>query len=211
MKKKQNFQKGIIAVAILAAVMLYLAGVFSGLYANKIIREETQANLTSLREYVGILEETVKTQQLEQDFADTLDTRNRCQFSELSMNNLFSQLRNYWQKLPFRLEDYEKTNTVSNDLKLQYTTASLQTWIIAKGVYGKCNTTLIPVLYFYSKNCSECIEQGKQLDEVQRNVANETAKAIVFTVDLEAPDPVILRLKNHYNITRTPAIIINED
>lgn len=210
MKKRQNFQKGVIAIALIVAIILYLAGVFSGLYASRVIREETQANLTSLRAYVGVLEESVKTQQLEQGFANTLDTKNQCQFSELSMNNLFTQLRGYWEELPFRIEEYEKSNTVSKELKLQYTTATLQTWITAKGVYSKCNTTLIPVLYFYSKNCSNCVEQGRQLDEVQRIVANESGKAIVFTIDIGAPEPMINRLVNYYNITKTPAVIIND-
>jgi len=40
----------IILFAILASVILYLAGVFSGLYANKILKESTDKDIYNLKE-----------------------------------------------------------------------------------------------------------------------------------------------------------------
>ena len=50
MNVKVTHRKAIIIVAIIVSLFLYLAGVFSGLYANKIFEERTEQNLNLIRE-----------------------------------------------------------------------------------------------------------------------------------------------------------------
>ena len=110
---------GIIFFAIIASVLLYLAGVFSGLYANKIIKEKTEQDIQVLKEetlqdfediqtYVNFLNTNLENMQLEQTFMETLSQEEMCNFSKISLNELFKQLNFYWKRLPFRPEEYEK-------------------------------------------------------------------------------------------------------
>ena len=48
--KTPSRRKGIIFLAIVISVILYLAGVYSGLYANKIIKEETEKDIETIKE-----------------------------------------------------------------------------------------------------------------------------------------------------------------
>ena len=199
----------LIIIAAVISILLYFAGVLSGLYANTIIKAETQESLLSLKNYVDLLDTNLKSIQMEQTFAESLNHEQKCSFSSISMNNLISQLGEYWKRLPFRIEEYEKQNELSQEylaLKQEYTQLSIRTWIHARNAYYQCNTSLVPVLYFYSSECKDCLEQGKQLDILQKNNSNGS-KIMVFTVDMDSDELIVKSIKEYYNLISAPAII----
>ncbi|MFH1408871.1 MAG: hypothetical protein ABIH34_03115 [Nanoarchaeota archaeon] len=202
-------KKGIIIVAIIVSILLYAAGVLSGLYANRLIKQETEQGLQFLKNYIDLLDENLDSVQLEQAFTETLEPEQRCSFSTIAMDDLMQDLSFFWERLPFRIEEYERGRQLSEEylqLKEDYTIISLRTWITAKSIYDSCNTEFIPVLYFYSRSCDVCVDQGKELDALKRTLDKE---AMVFTIDIDADERIILRLQQFYNITQTPAIIID--
>ena len=214
----------IIFFAIIISAILYLSGVFSGLYANKLIKESTQKDIFNLKtetskdlgllqNYIDFLDSNLKDMQLEQTFIETLNDEERCIFSSISLNDLFSQLSYYWSKLPYRIEEYEKYNELSEEyktLKKQYAHVSIRTWILARSQYKKCNINLIHGLYFYSADCEECVKQGEQIDILGRNIKQQGAEIIMFPIDFYLKEPIVENLKKYYNIKSTPAIVIND-
>ncbi len=213
-KKKPSISRAsIITFAIIISIMLYGAGVLSGLYANKIVKEETRETVESLEEYVDILDQNIKSAQLEQIFIETLDHEDMCKYSSISMNRLVGQLREYWARLPFRIEAYEQNAELSENylsIKKDYTQLSIRTWIIANSIYEKCNTDLIPVLYLYDINCSSCVEQGQELDRLQQFIFKKSGEILIFTVDIDSDELLLNNMATYYNITSTPAIIVND-
>ena len=214
----------IILFAIITSIILYLSGVFSGLYANKLIKESTQKDIFNLKtetskdlellqNYIDFLDSNLKDMQLEQTFIETLNDEQRCIFSSISLNDLFSQLSYYWSKLPYRIEEYEKYNELSEEyktLKKQYAHVSIRTWILARSQYEKCSIDLIHGLYFYSADCDECVKQGEQLDILGRNTKQQGTEIIMFPIDFYLKEPIVENLKKYYNIKSTPAIVIND-
>ncbi len=214
----------IILFAILASVILYLAGVFSGLYANKILKESTDKDIYNLKEktskdlgvlqsYVDFLDVNLKSMQLEQTFSETLTSSQMCAFSMISLNELFKQLSYYWDRLPYRIEEYEKYNELSEDYKLlkqQYAHLSIRTWILARNQYEKCGMNVTHGLYFYSADCKECIEQGEQLDKLNNKVELSGKEMVMFPIDFNMDEPIVSNLKKYYRIDSTPAVIIND-
>ena len=217
-------RRHIIFFAIIISVILYLAGVFSGLYANKLVKESTQKDIFNLKtetskdlellqNYIDFLDSNLKDMQLEQTFIETLNDEQRCIFSSISLNELFSQLSYYWSKLPYRIEEYEKYNELSEEyktLKKQYAHVSIRTWILARSQYEKCNINLIHGLYFYSADCDECVKQGEQLDTLGKNIKQQGMEIIMFPIDFYLKEPIVENLKKYYNIKLTPAIVIND-
>mgnify|MGYP001324772328 FL=1 len=215
----------IILFAILASIILYLTGVFSGLYANKIFTEETKKDIFKLKRetkldlnllenYIDLLDSNLKSMQLEQIFIETLTGEKMCAFSTISLNQLFSQLGYYWERLPFRLEEYERYNEPSEEynlLKEQYAHISIRTWIIARNQYEECSKDLIHGLYFYSADCEECIEQGEQLDELNRKAKEKGKDVVIFPIDFHMNESIVTNLKKYYGINTTPAITINDN
>jgi len=224
MTEQSPKRRHIIIFAVAISIILYLAGVFSGLYANKLIKESTQKDIFKLKaetskdldilqSYVDFLDSNLKDMQLEQTFVETLSNEEMCSFSAISLNELFGQLSYYWSKLPYRIEEYEKYNQLSEEyktLKKQYAHVSIRTWILARSQYEKCNINLVHGLYFYSADCEECINQGEQLDILGKNINHRGREIIMFPIDFYMKEPIVENLKKYYGIKSTPAIIIND-
>jgi len=219
-QKRKTF---IIFIAIIASIILYMSGVISGLYANKLIKEATEQDINTLKKetaqeleilqnYIDYLDSNLNNMQLEQTFSETLTIDQMCEFSKISLDGLFKQLGYYWDKLPFRLEEYEKFNEPSEEynlLKQQYAQVSIRTWILARNQYEKCDTDIVHGLYFYSADCDKCIEQGEQLDELNRKVIAQGKDIVMFPIDFYMNETIITNLKKYYGIQSTPAVIIN--
>ena len=220
-QKKRNY---IIVFAIIASVVLYLSGVLSGLYANKIaekstandissLKLETSKDLNVLQRYVNFLDTNLKNMQLGQTFTESLTEEEMCSFSTISLNELFNQLRYYWDRLPYRIEEYERYNEPVEEynlLKQQYAHLSIRTWIMARSQHEKCNIDLVHGLYFYSADCEKCIKQGEQLDRLNSMVTGEGREIVMFPIDFYLEQPIVNNLKEYYGINVTPAIIIND-
>lgn len=223
-KKVAKKRTGIITLAIFVSIILYLAGVFSGIYSNRLSKAETQKDISSfkeetkqdigdLREYIVFLDSNLKSMQLEQIFIETLSQDEMCSFLGISLEELVKQLNFYWSRLPFRLEEYERNNKPSEEyllLKEQYTHLSIRTWLLAKKQYDKCRMNIVHGLYFYSADCEECVKQGEQIDKLSKMVSNAGSSMIMFPVDINSEESIIQNLKRYYGIHSTPAIIIND-
>jgi len=223
--QNQKKKTGIIVVAVIVSIVLYLAGVFSGLHANKLIKEETEQDIYTLKEetkqdleslqnYVDFLDKSLKNMQLEQTFMETLTSEEMCAYSAISLDELFNQLGYYWDRLPFRMEEYERYNEPSEEynlLKQQYAHLSIRAWIIAKNQYEKCNKDMVNGLYFYSADCEECIAQGEQLDDLNKKMKDLNKDMVLFPIDFFLNDTIVVNLKKYYSIKSTPALIINNE
>ena len=223
-EKKTTNKNRIILIVIILSIILYFTGVISGLYANKIIKEETKRDignlqvrteqtLDSLQSYVTFLDNNLKDMQLEQVFIESLSPNDMCNFLNISLNELIRQLGYYWNKLPYRLEEYEKNNKLSEQyilLKEQYSHLSIRTWIIAKSEYDKCSMDVVHGLYFYSRDCEICVKQGEEIDKLNKKVLARGSEMIMFPIDFNSNQSIVKDLKKYYGINSTPAIIIND-
>lgn len=217
-------RKIVITIAILVSIGLYFMGVLSGLYANKVVKEETKRdigslkketeyNLESMQSYINFLDTNLKNMQLEQGFVESLPPEKACNFSMISLSELVSHLGYYWSRLPYRLEEYEKNNKISDEyvlLKSEYAHISIRMWILAKTQYEKCNMSLVHGIYFYSADCGVCVKQGEEIDKFSKRVLTDTKEIIMFPIDFNINQSIINNLKKYYGINSTPALIIND-
>ncbi|MBU0757597.1 MAG: hypothetical protein KKF44_06010 [Nanoarchaeota archaeon] len=214
MKKIIKSRKKLIIISVILSILLYLAGVLSGLYANKMIEKKTQEEIDFIKNYVDVLTAGIETIQVQESFTSGLSPKKACEFSALSYNDLEDRLSYFWESFPYRIEEYERYNKVSEEylaLKESYTKLSIRAWVMAKNNYKKCNKTLIPVLYFYSKECATCIKQGEELDGFKQEMETKGKKVIVFTIDFNSDEQIVKLIKSYYDITDIPAVIIQEN
>lgn len=233
-KPTQKTRNTIILLAVVLCIVLYLAGVLSGLYANTILKKETKEDLTELEErtqkdlqilkeetteyledlqvYIDFLDSNLRNLQLQQAFVDTLSNGEKCEFLQISMNELVSKLGFYWERLPYRMEEYELTNEPTEEyslLKEQYTQISIQIFALAKKLNEQCGADIVYGLHFYSSDCKECVKQGEQLDIFNQLVRQSGADIVLFPVDFLSEDIIVTNLRSFYQINETPALVIN--
>lgn len=110
-------------------------------------------------------------------------------------------LTSYENKKMFNKEDYEL-------LRRRYFLLELRTYSLIKNLKDKCGlSNFNTILFFYDPNHEESLKQGSALDKVVLNNKN----LYVFSIDRTFDEPFINLVKEHYNITTSPMIILNYD
>jgi len=210
-------RRSLIIISVIFALALYVAGLLSGLsfskFMEKNIEQKTKADINDIVEYVKSLDSDLQSIQIQESFVQSLNEKDTCRFADVYFSQINQNLNYFWKVLPARLEEYERTTEPTQEyleLKRQYTKLSLRAWIISKDNYQKCNTKIIPVLYLYSANCTDCVKQGEVLDNVKNFLAAENKSLIVFTVDSAYKEAALDLVKKYYGISAVPAIIIND-
>jgi len=211
MKKKRNTK--VIVIAVIISIVLYIAGLFSGLSFNKVIEQKTERDIGFLVDYVDNLDNELQSIQVQELFINNLDDEAKCEFADTYFSQIESSLSYYWDVLPVRLEQYEQGNELSDEyikIKRDYTRLSLRAWIISRDNLEKCNSSTIPLLYFYSTDCEDCVKQGEILDDLKTTLAYRGKSLLAYTIDFNSKEPTVGLIKKYYGIQSVPAIVVNE-
>ncbi len=187
--------------AAVLTIILYVLGIFTGFFLYKSQMEETSKELETLRVKLENL-------QLENMYLTTNQGSLSCKFLSVSLKNLEKKIMEFSKRLPRRLESYEKYGKVNSEyekLKRDYMLLSLRTWILASSIKDRCGRDIIPILYFYSKDCDTCVKQGEELDKIRSD-----PRVMIFVVDYNLDEPIVKIIEDSYNVTTVPSLIIDE-
>ncbi len=198
-RKKIYFYAGILTI------VLYVLGVFTGVYISQ--RSPSQQIFTQLNSEIQALKKNLESIQLQQLYISS-EAGMGCSFLISDINKIQEDLGYFYQRLPKKLEVYEssgETDQQYEELKKEYMLVSLRVWLLSSIAKDKCKKDVVPILYFYSKNCTECIEQGNVLD----NIRNSTPSIAIFTIDLNLDEQIVKTIKDTYGIKKTPALVVH--
>lgn len=212
--KKKKIPKRVYIFSLVLSLILYVAGILTGILTERYLTSKTWREIQELQRNIEKIRYDVENLQLQDMLFLTLGRKESCEFLSSLMSEIENELSIFWSKLPPRLEEYELFEEVPesyNKLKKDYTFVALRAWIISLNLKEQCDPNILPVLYFYSRNCEECLKQGYAMDRFR-----ELAKAIgktpmVFTLDLEMEEPVLLVIRRIYNLTEAPSIILDSN
>jgi hypothetical protein len=202
--KKQN---RVYLLAGLTSVILYMVGVFTGAIIYNYAENKAYQELSRLDDEISGYNKDLEAIEFQQLYL-TSDQELGCKFIIASLNNVHKDLGYFWSSLPEKLEIYEKYYPVDENyqnLKKKYMTATIKAWLLSLSVRDKCNEDITPILYFYSADCDDCIEQGYILDTIK----NDT-NAMVYTVDINLELEAIKIIKDSYKIGTVPTLLIND-
>lgn len=92
-------------------------------------------------------------------------------------------------------------------LKKNYIISLIQLWSYWELFKSNCNSSVNTILYFYSiKNCDNCQAQGFVLSYLKETYPD---KIMIFALDKDEDLYSLDLLKNVYNVTTAPTLIIN--
>jgi hypothetical protein len=216
-KRQALSRRSILILAAVLSIALFAAGLISGLAVSKIVEQQAQQRaqqeMTFFVDYVNKLDDELSSVQVQEAFVNSLDEKQRCGLADAYFSQVAKNLNYYWQRLPARLEAYEQGRELSPEylqLKAEYTKLSLRAWLIARGNERDCHSDVRPVLYFYSADCADCVAQGEILDHVKAAMQMENQTVLPFTVDINETEPGLTLIREYYNVTRVPALIIDD-
>ena len=203
-RKKYGF---IIFVSVIITFSLYGAGVLSGLYANRLIKQNTEKELEEVNTQIDQFRDKIHGIQVQQNFFNYLEED--CDFSLIYLDYVFRDLDYFWNKFPYRIE--EDVFPEYSDLKKEYSFLAIQAWMISSQYAEVCSSDLIPVLYLYGRDCSQCVQQGEILDELKIQMQSENKEVLVFAIDLDLNKEIISPILDYYNVSTPPILILNGD
>ncbi len=202
MKVQRNISSGRIFIALIITVLIFCLGISLGLLldSQRIQWSETQAkeqraDYESLRWQYLFLTSAENKEETCISLKVALDT---------SVNDLgasLDKIQNYRKQTQLNDKEYtiiERTYVIDN----------LKYWLLAKKTKEECGADYSIILYFFSdKSCSICPDQGTILTYYKQKYEE---KLLVFPInlDLESQESSLKIVKDVYNITSFPTLII---
>lgn len=180
-------------LALIVTVAIFLLGA----YVGQIVDVQVTETLMEQMEYY--FEESASMQVM-------LLFEDSPSFCPLYMNES-DNLEEITINLGEQLTYFEEVKGVNDeDLKRQYFLLETKSYLFAKKINDVCGIEKNLILYFYSSDCEKCKEQGNELTSFSHEFEGDLR---IYSFDGELNSPVVEGLKNEYNITAYPSIVIN--
>ena len=204
-KKQLNVKTLLSALAI--AGILFVSGVYTGYSINK---ERLSAIEVDMRDVVKNIEDF----QLQFLFFDTLGGDAACPLLADSLKNINKRSYEIGRKLTENNPDSGEITDYNyyEDLRERYGRVLTSYWLLSTKMKGVCKSQDKTVIFFIEKeacrkqNPNLCEAQGFVLDNLKR-IFEE--KLLVFTLHADLKEPSVKALKNYYNITGYPSLVID--
>jgi len=196
-------------IAGLTSIILYIVGIFTGAAIYQYTQSKTNQEFDILRSEIYGYEDDLNSIELEMLYLASSQGELGCKLILTSLNRVQSDLGYFWDNLPQKLEVYERDNSPDENyelLKKEYMTISLKAWLLSLSLKEKCGLDSTPLLYFYSRNCDDCVEQGEIIDSVR---VERDLK--VYTIDLNLDSDIVSTIKEAYGIQTAPSLLIDEN
>jgi len=146
--------------------------------------------------------------QMQYAFIDQLSQEKNC----LAVQKTFEQNINNLESTRIRLENFDRDATLNKNeldlLKNEYILAQLRYWLLAERTRELCGADVVSILYFFSdeKECPDCEKQAFVLTYLKKKFKD---KLLIFSFDSNfESEPMIPLLKNTYNVSIYPTIVI---
>jgi hypothetical protein len=189
-----HFKKYILLITALLVLFVFISGIFLGRMLSRFESERVS-------QFIKDNELNTESYLIEQELISF--ERDSCEFAKEKISDLSNELADIGRKLviPDAKEELGPENY--RFLKIKYHLMQIRTYILFKKLIDSCNISPNLVLYYYSIGDKDSEEQGLILDEI---VAELDTK--VFAIEFNYSEELKF-LESYYNITTTPATIIN--
>lgn len=190
----------IIISAFIISALLFLSGIYVGYSIN---REKLSSIETKLIEITS----DIQNFQLEFLFLDVLGENATCPL----LADTLSEINKESYDIGTRLTSYGSEGEIQDyneymSTKREYSRLLIGYWLLANKLKTSCKLEANTIVYFFSKECESCDDQGFVLTYFKKQ---EGENLLVFALDGDLDEPSIQVLKRHYNILSYPALIIN--
>jgi len=196
--------KKVLLKTLALTALIFTIGLFAGIFLDNIRLENVKTRMTEI-------DNLWNDARLLQSYIQRLSDGNSTSYCGFLLEeNLKAGDKIY--KEGSLVEEYEKTNRFTPTPVLEkerYALLDLQFWLNSIDLKRICNANYSTVIYFYSQY-NKTVEQGFQ-DRVLWELKQKCGPQIIyitFPADMEIT--TIEVIKNVYNVTKIPAVLINE-
>jgi hypothetical protein len=126
---------------------------------------------------------------------------------DITSDVLSQELNTLAQKLTYSEQNLNNNSSDLLRLKTYYTLLQIKDYLLMKKISVKCGTKPVFILYFYSKDCTECEQQGYVLTYLREQYPDLR----IYSFDYNLDNPALHTLISLYKVKNTlPALVIND-
>ncbi len=197
MKKKLDSTTLIAAIVI--STLLFIGGVVVGYSINR-------EKLSVIENEMSDITRAIENFQLQFLFFDVLEESAACPLLIATVSDINEASYKIGSRLtaqdsPDQIQDYAEYNT----LKKEYSRVLVSYWLLANKLKNTCESNATTVIYFYSKDCPACDDQGFVLTYLK---SKEGENLLIFALDGNLDEPSVKALKEYYRVNEFPSLII---
>jgi hypothetical protein len=189
--------KGKDVTALTYTLVIGMAAIlfFCGILIGNLLAQHKIGDVTNI-------EEELRTQTIGAEIQYQLLLQETCNY--LNADSLSKELVDVGSQLDTLEQRRGSEDTEVLQLKNRYAILEIQHWLFTERAKQQCNTTDIPVLYFYDTKCASCKQQG----EILTTVRASHPYLRVYSFDVNLSNPALDLLKQKFNIKSTPTLVI---
>jgi len=180
------------------SLIIYLSGIFTGFYIQKSTIEYTEQR-------IQLLQRRLENVQLEYMYLSTMGKDVSCNLLSVLVDETNKELWDIGKQL-VSLENTKEDSERISELTSEYSLLSVRAWILNSYTTERCEENKVVILYFYSVPCSECIQQGRILDELREKTFKD--KMRVFVLNTNSNEAIVQDLVKTYDIVKTPSLVV---
>ena len=193
--KRRNFSTTNYFIAFFMTVLIFVIGIFVGNYFNEMRMNDINGMTDNMQ--INLLSSDLETRLLE-------DTP--CKFI-INDSGSSAELFTIGAKLDYMESELGADNKDVLRLKEYYHLLEIRDYMILENYKSKCNTTITPILFFYSNkgDCDVCKDQGFVLDVLRKKHSNID----IYSFDVNIDNSALTAFKKINNVRTTPSIIMD--
>ena len=187
-------------VAGILSLVIYGLGIATGVYFQESV-------LSLVEKDIGLIKKDLEDAQQE-NILLSLRGKESCPILSSLSSEIDNKLGTLVNEL-IRLENQGEKGVKFEDLKKEYGSLSIRAWILRSSINENCGEGMLPVLYYYSVPCENCMKQGEIIDEMKDEGYFE--KAVVYVLDKNIVHPLVQTLVKSHNVTQAPSLVIGDE
>lgn len=184
-------------VAGIISIILYITGILTGVYISN-IPNSVEEGISSIR---------TDMEKIEQEYVlFSLRGKESCAILPSLADEIASKLNLVVNDL-IRLENEGETGSKFTELKKTYASLSVRAWILRSAINENCEQNILPILYYYSIPCEDCIQQGNILDNMRSRFNNNVS---IYVLDKNIDLQIVKTLVKSHDVQKTPTLVIGD-
>lgn len=193
--------RNIFVRTFLITVGIFVIGFFAGSMIERSLTGDLETKTTEV-------ENSIQEIELESLLVTASGSERSCVF----LNDIVRRTNNNLDELAGQVATYDEdliifTNKDLVNLKEKYTNLLLKSWLLQGNIEKNCGTSAVSILYFYDRECSDCLVQGNILTSLKNDFKESV---MIFPLDHSLGMSTVGLLESSYNVTKYPSLVINE-
>jgi thiol-disulfide isomerase/thioredoxin len=147
--------------------------------------------------------------QMQHLYLNSFSAGDNCPVVETALKSAVTDLSDSLSEV-IAYEEELDTKSKRKDLVMRrYLLDNLRYWILAQDSMSRCDFDIVPILYFYAKDCPSCPNQGTILTYFKEKFGE---KVLIFPINLDFrnSEPMVQIAMEQFKVTKYPTLVIND-